>query len=84
MTTGKQTGLHERRILAENVRNLRRARNISQEALAEICDLHRTYVGAVERAERNVSLSTVATLAAALNVSVPDLLTRGRTRHGKR
>lgn len=84
MTTGKQTGLQERKILAQNVRNLRWRRNISQEALAEICDLHRTYIGAVERAERNVSLSTVATLAVALNVSVPDLLTQRRTRHGKR
>jgi len=80
MAAGKQTGLQERRILAENVRSLRRERNISQEALAEICDLHRTYIGAVERAERNVSLSTVATLAMALRVTVPELLTqRGET-----
>jgi transcriptional regulator with XRE-family HTH domain len=83
MAAGKQTGLQERRILAENVRGLRRERNISQEALAEICDLHRTYIGAVERAERNVSLGTVATLAMALKVTVPELLTQRGRRHGK-
>lgn len=50
--------------------------NMSQEQLAETCDLHRTYVGSVERGERNVTLSTLETLAAALSVTVPDLLTK--------
>ena len=49
--------------------------NMSQEQLAETCGLHRTYVGSVERGERNATLSTLETLAAALSVTVPDLLT---------
>jgi len=84
MSTGKQTGLNERKILAENVLRLRQKRGLSQEALAEVCGLHRTYIGAVERTERNVSLSTIATLATALGVSVPELLTQRRARRGKR
>jgi transcriptional regulator with XRE-family HTH domain len=61
--------------LAENIRRRRRDRNLSQEELADICGLHRTYVGSVERGERNVTLSSLELLAKALNVSVVDLLT---------
>jgi transcriptional regulator with XRE-family HTH domain len=63
-------------ILATNIRAFRKARHVSQEELADMCDLHRTYVGSVERGERNVTLSTLETLAAALGVSVPELLTK--------
>ncbi len=63
--------------LAENIRRLRREQNLSQEELADICGLHRTYVGSVERAERNVTLSSLELLAKALGVSVVDLLTSG-------
>jgi len=63
-------------ILAENIRVYRKAKHISQEELADMCDLHRTYVGSVERGERNVTLSTLETFAAALGVSVPELLTK--------
>lgn len=63
-------------ILASNVFSLRKSMNMSQEQLAETCDLHRTYVGSVERGERNVTLSTLEILADALNVTVPDLLTK--------
>ena len=65
-------------IFAENVRLLRNAQNLSQEQLAAVCGLHRTYVGSVERAERNVTLSTLEVLADALGVSVPRLLTPTR------
>jgi transcriptional regulator with XRE-family HTH domain len=63
-------------ILADNIRAYRKAKHISQEELADMCDLHRTYVGSVERGERNVTLSTLETLAAALGVSVTELLTK--------
>ena len=79
---GKQ-GLELRRILAENVRAYRRQNKLSQEELAEICGLHRTYVGSVERAERNVTLSTLEAFATALGVSVANLLTRRESRDGQ-
>jgi transcriptional regulator with XRE-family HTH domain len=66
--------------LANNIRNYRRIRNLSQEGLAEVCGLHRTYVGSVERGERNVTLSTLDGFAAALGISVPDLLTEKKGR----
>jgi transcriptional regulator with XRE-family HTH domain len=62
-------------ILADNIRDFRRSKEISQEKLAEMCNLHRTYMGSVERGERNVTLSTLEVIAAALGVSVTKLLT---------
>lgn len=62
--------------LANNIRTYRQSRQISQEELANMCNLHRTYVGSVERCERNVTLRTLETFAAALDVSVPRLLTQ--------
>ena len=62
-------------ILAENIKAYRREKGLSQEELAFRCGLHRTYVGSVERCERNVTLSTLEVFAETLGVSVPDLLT---------
>lgn len=70
-----------RATLAENVRSYRKDHGLSQEELADICELHRTYIGSVEREERNASLSTLEVLARALGVSVPELLTP-RAEHG--
>lgn len=64
-----------RAALAENVRAFRKAHDLSQEELADLCELHRTYIGSVEREERNVSLSTLEVLSRALEVSVAELLT---------
>lgn len=61
-------------ILACNVIRLRRSLSISQEQLADKSGLHRTYVGSIERCERNVTLSTLEALANALEVTVPQLL----------
>jgi transcriptional regulator with XRE-family HTH domain len=58
------------------VRELREARDLSQEAFADRCGLHRTYVGGVERGERNLSLINVAVIARALGMTVSNL-TRG-------
>ena len=76
MTKRGQRGLELRQVLAENIRAIRHQKRLSQEKLAEICGLHRTYVGSVERAERNVTLSTLEAFATALGVSVPDLLAK--------
>ncbi|MDX9976351.1 helix-turn-helix domain-containing protein [Thiopseudomonas denitrificans] len=65
-----------RAVLAENIKSFRREKGFSQEELAEQCGLHRTYIGSVERHERNVTLSTLEVLALTLGVTVPDLLTK--------
>lgn len=65
-----------RRVVAENVRRLRREARQSQEELAERAALHRTYVGSIERAERNLSLDNIERLALALQVEPADLLRR--------
>lgn len=63
------------KILGENIRSLRLQHQITQENLAELCDLHRTYIGAMERGDRNVSLNNIVKVAIALNVTPSDLLT---------
>lgn len=60
--------------LSENIKSKRKKLGISQEELAHRCGLHRTYVGAVERGERNVTLSSLEALAAALETSSSDLI----------
>lgn len=69
------------KILAENIREYRREKSLSQEGLADLCSLHRTYVGSIERCERNVTIASLATLAEALGVGIPELLTPRE--HGK-
>jgi transcriptional regulator with XRE-family HTH domain len=66
---------HLRKILASNVRAYRKKHGLSQEALADACELHRTYIGSIERCERNVTLSTLEVLAKCLSTTVPELLT---------
>ena len=61
--------------LANNLVGYRKALALSQEQLADRCGLHRTYIGSVERGERNVTLSSLEALASALNVTVTQLLT---------
>lgn len=60
--------------IAENVRKYRTKINISQEKLAELCELHRTYIGQVERAEKNITIESLEKLAKALKVEVIELL----------
>lgn len=62
--------------LAENIKLFRKEKGLSQEELAEQCGLHRTYIGSVERHERNVTLSTLEVLSETLGVTVPKLLTK--------
>ena len=67
-----------RRIFAENLRKARLVKKLSQEDLAELASLHRTYVGSVERAERNVSIDNMEKLSAALSVPLISLLQEGK------
>jgi transcriptional regulator with XRE-family HTH domain len=57
----------------QRVRELRLKKDFSQEALAELCQLDRTYIGGVERGERNISLLNIHKIAAALGVKARDL-----------
>lgn len=66
-----------REILADQVRAFRKAKGWSQEKLAAESGLHRTYVGAVERCERNICLDNIERLSDALDVSPSELL-KGR------
>jgi len=57
----------------EKVRDLRKERGLSQEQLAFKADLHRTYIGMIERAEKNITLINIEKIAIALEVSVAEL-----------
>jgi len=61
-------------IVAQNIKKLRYQRGLSQEKLAAMCGYHRTYVGAVERGERNITLATLEAFANALSVDPRELL----------
>lgn len=71
--TGRRDGL-ARRTFASNLKRVRAERGLSQERLAELSGLHRTYIGSIERAERNISIDNMARIARALKVSLPSLL----------
>lgn len=63
------------RTLGRNLRRLRKQRGLSQEDFAEVLGLHRTYMGGVERGERNLTLQSVERLAERLGVDPVVLLT---------
>lgn len=73
---GNMDGMEQeaRRLLAERVRELRKARRWSQERLAEASGLHRTYIGGIERAVRNCGLDTLARLAHGFGISMAELV----------
>jgi transcriptional regulator with XRE-family HTH domain len=73
-----RTKASARGIFAENLRKARLAKKLSQEDLAELSGLHRTYVGSVERSERNISIENMERLSVAVSVSLPDLLKEGK------
>ena len=64
---------HLQKILAENVLFYRKKFCFSQEELAERAGLHRTYIGMIERAEKNITLINIEKLAIALNVEIKQL-----------
>lgn len=65
------------------VRKYRMARNLSQEKLAEEADIHRTYIGDVERGIRNVALINMSRIAAALGVPLSELISDMESRSGE-
>jgi transcriptional regulator with XRE-family HTH domain len=68
--------MHEQilQIFAHNVQQLRKSKGISQEKLAELAGLHRTYIGMIERSEKNITLINMQKIASALDTKVADLL----------
>ena len=57
----------------QRVQELRKKQNLSQEQLADMSGVHRTYIGMVERAEKNITLRNIKKIAKALDVNIKDL-----------
>jgi transcriptional regulator with XRE-family HTH domain len=66
--------LQARVMLSQNLKILRASRGLSQEALADLVGLHRTYIGSVERGERNISIDNLERIAVAFDISLSQLL----------
>jgi len=62
-----------RKSFGKRLRELRKQKGFSQEALADKASLHRTYIGAIERGEQNISLDNIGKVAKALGVQIADL-----------
>ena len=62
------------RLVGRNLRAYRRARGLSQEAFADLLEVHRTYMGSVERGERNLTLKSIERIAERLDVEPRSLL----------
>lgn len=71
MAKGREAKIQKH--FGERVRELRKGRGFSQESLALACNLDRTYVGGVERGERNISLINIYKIAEALGVHAKEL-----------
>lgn len=65
----------------ERVRELRIEKGLSQEQLAHQANVHRTYIGMIERAEKNITLINIQKIANSLDVSINELLIEDATRH---
>lgn len=65
----------------ECVRTLRRAKGLSQEALAEASDLDRSYIGGVERGERNISLQNIIKIANGIGISASEIFKDFNDKH---
>lgn len=58
----------------ERVKEIRISKQLSQEQLAHLANVHRTYIGMIERAEKNITLINIEKIAKALEVEIKDLL----------
>ena len=74
MTATRKSIETARKRFARKLKTERLARGISQEGLAELAGLHRTYVGSVERGERNIAVDNMESLANAMGLDISDLL----------
>ena len=61
-------------VFSRSIKKFRQKQELSQEALADLAGLHRTYIGAVERGERNITLINANKIAEALSVKLSDCL----------
>ncbi|MFO0806194.1 MAG: helix-turn-helix transcriptional regulator [Gemmataceae bacterium] len=71
---------HFLQLLGFRLRERRESRKLTQAELADKCGLHRTFIGSVERGERNVSILNLRMIAAALRVSLAELLAEPATK----
>ncbi|OYQ87976.1 transcriptional regulator [Wohlfahrtiimonas chitiniclastica] len=60
-------------IFGRRIKQIRESQNLSQEKLAELSDLDRTYISSIERGKRNISLNGIYALSKALNVSLSEI-----------
>lgn len=60
-------------LFGKNVRKIRKEQKLSQEKLAEIANLHRTYIGMIERAEKNITLLNISKIANAFKIEICEL-----------
>lgn len=61
------------KLFGDKVREIRKEKGLSQEQLAYKADLHRTYIGMIERAEKNITLTSIEKIANALDVDITKL-----------
>lgn len=74
MTESTKDISHLQEVIAANVRKRRLHMGLSQEKFADLCGYHRTYIGSIERSERNITVSTLEALAVALQTEPTKLL----------
>ena len=72
-----------REIFRRNVKSQRKKRKLSQEKLAELCDLSTNYIGDIERNNRKVTIDTIEKIASGLNIEPSILLTKNEISHEK-
>ena len=69
--------IHEQKAqnqLGTAIREKRKELGYSQETFADVCNVHRTYIGSIERGERNISLKNILSIASALKIKSSELL----------
>ena len=74
MTETSKDISHLQEVIAANVRKRRLKMGLSQEEFADLCGYHRTYIGSIERSERNITVSTLEAVAKALETEPIELL----------